>query len=127
MVAGAREESLAPERSQGGRMRGRGCRWAEAEAEGVVYVCVYMQWVCVVFASRPDAGWGGSGSDSVWRGVGDRWGVDVVWRVEFSSGVGVGAFAAALSRPLLSLPLPLSASSPAKQPSLSGDGLRSSF
>ena len=89
-------------------------------------VCVYecMQWVCVVFASR--AGWGGS----VWRGVGGQMesGCGLASRrVEFSS----GWLALALSPPLLllsslALTLALSAS-PAKQPSLSGDGLGSSF
>jgi hypothetical protein len=90
----------------------------------VVYVYECMQWVCIVFASR--AGWGGS----VWRGVGGRWRVDVVWRVEGWSSRLAGWLALALSPPLLlsslALTLALSAS-PAKQPSLSGDGLGSSF
>ena len=86
----------------------------------VVYVYECMQWVCVVFASR--AGWGGS----VWRGVGGN-GVWMWWmwssrRVEWSS-----CLAGWLASPFsASLPLFLTASS-AKEPSLSGDGLRSSF
>jgi hypothetical protein len=89
-------------------------------------VCVYecMQWVCVV-SRRGQAGVVACGE--VWEG---RWRVDVVWRVEGWSSRLAGWLALALSPPLLlsslALTLALSAS-PAKQPSLSGDGLGSSF
>lgn len=89
------------------------------------YVCMSVCSGCVLFSRRGQAGVVACGE--VWEG---RWRVDVVWRVEGWSSRLAGWLALALSPPLLlsslALTLALSAS-PAKQPSLSGDGLGSSF